>query len=72
MSVKETLVNEINELQNPQLLKQFLEYIQKTKKSKPVPNAKKVLQFAGILTDAASKKISKSVNQSFNKIEGEW
>lgn len=73
MSLKESIVKDLQAIQNPQLLHQFYEYIQTIKKTKHTQtNREKVLQFAGLLSDKQANAIKKSIDENFNTIEGEW
>ncbi len=73
MSLKDHILKDLNAIQNPLLLHQCFEYIQNIKKlENAAPNKDKVLQFAGLLSDKQAVAITKSVNENFNSIEGEW
>ena len=65
---------DIKDIESPQLLNQLFEYLQVVKHtSKQIqPNRDKVMQFAGLLSDSEAMQITKSVNEAFNNIEGEW
>jgi len=74
MLVRDHIIKDINSIESPRLLHQLYEYLQLVKKtdSSLQPNRDKVLKFAGILSKSDAKKITKSINDTFNQIEGEW
>ena len=73
MSLRESILQDLNAIQNPQLLHQCFEYIQTIKKlEKTASNKNKVLQFAGLLNNKQATAISNSIQENFNSIEGEW
>lgn len=73
MSLKDSILKDVNAIRDPQLLHQFFEFIQAIKKTKNIStNNDKVLQFAGLLSDKQAAALTKSINDNFNSIEGEW
>ncbi len=74
MVLREELIRDINSIENPQLLHKVFEYLKTIKNANigVVKNKLKVLKFAGILTQKQANKITLAVNDTFNKIEGEW
>ena len=74
MLVRDHIIRDIKSIDSPKLLHQVYEYLQLVKQTDVVlsPNRDKVLKYAGTLTDVEAKRISRSVNDTFNQIEGEW
>lgn len=73
MSIKETILKDVNAIENPLLLMQCFEYIQSIKKLELLSsNRTHVLKFAGLLTDKQTKSMIKSIDDNFSTIEGEW
>ncbi len=73
MSLKESILQDLNAIQNPHLLHQCFEYIQAIKKLEKLNhNRSKVLAFAGLLNNKQATAISNSIQENFNSVEGEW
>lgn len=73
MSIKETILKDVNAIENPLLLMQCFEYIQSIKKLELLnSNRANVLKFAGLLTDKQTKSMMNNIDDNFSTIEGEW
>lgn len=73
MIVKDQILKEVKKIENPRLLNQLFSYLRLMREtSAVVGNRANVLRFAGILSNAEAERISKSINETFNAIEGEW
>lgn len=73
MSIKETILKDVNAIENPLLLMQCFEYIQSIKKLELLnSNRTNVLKFAGLLTDKQTKSMMNNIDDNFSTIEGEW
>ena len=73
MAIKEQIIRDIREIQNPQALNQLFDYVQNIKKESPhITNLEAVLQFAGIIGDQEAESLRQIINSEFDKIEGEW
>jgi len=73
MAIKEQIIRDIREIQNPQALNQLFDYVQNIKKESPhITNLGAVLQFAGIIGDQEAESLRQIITSEFDKIEGEW
>lgn len=73
MSIKETILKDVNAIENPLLLMQCFEYIQSIKKLELLnSNRTNVLKFAGLLTNKQTKSMMNNIDDNFSTIEGEW
>ncbi|MDZ4681926.1 MAG: hypothetical protein SH848_17135 [Saprospiraceae bacterium] len=73
MAIKEQIIRDIREMQNPQALHQLFDYVQNIKKESPnITNLEAVLKFAGIMEDQEAESLHRIITSEFDKIEGEW
>ena len=74
MIVKEQILKDVKKMESPKLLNQLFSYLRlvRISDSNSGSNRNAVLQFAGTLSNAEAQKINKSINDTFNQIEGEW
>lgn len=74
MLLRDHILKDIKSIESPRLLHQVYDYLQMVKQtdSSLKPNRDKILKFAGTLTNAEAKSISKSVKDAFSQIDGEW
>ena len=75
MTLKDEILVDITAIKSPNLLNQIYEFIQLVKKNSTVSevgNRDEVLSLAGLLSDADAEEITATINNEFNKIEGEW
>jgi hypothetical protein len=73
MAIKEQIIRDIREIQNPQALNQLFDYVQNIKKKSPeITNLEAVLQFAGMIGDQEAESLRQIITSEFDKIEGEW
>ena len=73
MTIKEKIVLDIEEMENPSLLNQIQEFITLIKRSVPKhnKNIEEVLSFSGVISDAEALELHNIIDQEFNKIEGD-
>jgi hypothetical protein len=74
MMVKQQLIAEIEAIDNPTTLSQLFEILQLVKQNiqiQPKQN-NPVMQFAGCLDDEDAQSMRTTIDNEFNKIEGEW
>ncbi|MEQ1637702.1 MAG: hypothetical protein ABL903_13535 [Methylococcales bacterium] len=71
MTVKQQLIAEIEEIDNPITLVQLFEIMQLIKQNTGKHNML-ISRFAGCLNDADAQEMRGIVANEFNKIEGEW
>ncbi|MCX7098390.1 MAG: hypothetical protein NTV43_10870 [Methylococcales bacterium] len=71
MTVKQQLIAEIEEIDNPITLVQLFEIMQLIKQNAGKRNTL-ISRFAGCLNDADAQEMRGIVDNEFNKIEGEW
>lgn len=71
MTVKQQLIAEIEEIDNPITLVQLFEVMQYIKQNTGQQNTL-ISRFADYLTDADAQEMRGIVDNEFNKIEGEW
>lgn len=71
MAVKQQLIAEIEEIDNPIALVQLFEMMQLLKQN-IAKNSKVLSRFAGCLNDADAQEMKNIISNEFNKIEGEW
>lgn len=73
MSTKEILYREI-ENASPHALEEVLSYLQwlNSKKNGKGATLDKIAQHVGILNDTDAQELKNLINNSFEKIEGEW
>ena len=74
MMVKQQLIAEIETIDNPTTLSQLFEILQLVKQNiQTQPKQKNpVMQFAGCLDDDDAQAMRTTIDNEFNKIEGEW
>jgi hypothetical protein len=74
MMVKQQLIAEIEGIDNPTTLSQLFEILQLVKQNiQTQPKQKNpVMQFAGCLDDDDALTMRTTIDNEFNKIEGEW
>lgn len=73
MTVKQQLIAEIEDIDNPIALAQLFEIIQLIKQNLPKTQSNSLLlQFAGCLDDKDAQEMRHIITNEFNKIEGEW
>ena len=75
MILKDEILIDLTAIESPNLLNQIYEFIQLVKKNSAVSevgNRDEVLSLAGQLSDADAEEITATINNEFNKIEGEW
>ncbi len=74
MMVKQQLIAEIEAIDNPTTLSQLFEILQLVKQNIQIQPAQKnpVMQFAGCLDDDDAQAMRTTIDNEFNKIEGEW
>ncbi|CAN5449225.1 hypothetical protein BH09BAC1_BH09BAC1_19060 [soil metagenome] len=72
MSIKEQILQEISHMDNQQQLNELLEYVRKLNAEAEKGNIKEVLAFAGSISDEEAKRMHESLDNEFNRIEGEW
>jgi len=73
--IKDKILIDLTAIKSPNLLNQIFEFIQLLKENSAVSevgNRDEVLSLAGLLSDADAEEIITTVNNEFNKIEGEW
>ncbi len=71
MTVKQQLIAEIEEIDNPIALVQLFEIMQLLKQN-IAKNNHFLSRFAGCLNDADAQDMRNIISHEFNKIEGEW
>jgi hypothetical protein len=73
MTVKQQLIAEIEDIDNPVALVQLFEIMQLIKQNISNLKGNQVIsQFAGCLDDADAQDMRDIISNEFNKIEGEW
>jgi len=74
MILKQQLIAEIETIDNPTTLSQLFEILQLVKQNIQIQPKQKnpVMQFAGCLNDDDAQAMRTTINNEFNKIEGEW
>ena len=74
MTIKEKIVLDIEEMENPSLLNQIQEFITLIKRNVPQnnKNIEEVLSFSGVISDTEALELHNIVDQEFNNIEGDW
>ena len=74
MIVKQQLIADIETIDNPTTLSQLFEILQLVKQNiQTRPKQKNpVMQFAGCLDDEDAQAMRTTIDNEFNKIEGEW
>jgi hypothetical protein len=73
MTIKQQVIEEIEEIDNPVALVQLFELIQMIKQNQATNRGNRVLlQFAGCIDDAEAQAMRKIIANEFNNIEGEW
>lgn len=73
MTVKQQLIAEISEIENPLVLNQIFEIMQLIRKNIKKNDASAVLaRFSNCLDDADAQEMRAIINQEFNSIEGDW
>lgn len=73
MTVKQQLIAEIEDIDNPIALAQLFEIIQLVKQNLSKNQSNRLLlQFAGCLDDEEAQEMRDIIADEFNKIEGEW
>lgn len=73
MIVKQQLIAEIEDIDNPIALAQLFEIIQLIKQNiSKTETSSLLLHFAGCLNDADAQDMRYIIANEFNKIEGEW
>lgn len=71
MTVKEQLIAEIEDIDNPITLVQLFEIMQLIKQN--IPKNNNVLsKFSGCLNDEDAQELRNIISNEFNTIEGEW
>lgn len=73
MTLKDQIILDLNDIQNPSMLNQILDFIHSIRdKAAERSNKKEVLEFEDKISDADAKEIKNIIDSEFNKIEGEW
>jgi|GEM_PF-2797220 hypothetical protein len=74
MIVKEQILKDVKAIENPRLLNQLFGYLRLVRSTHNINlgNKTNVLRYAGVLSNKDAKRISESINDNFNSIEGEW
>jgi anionic cell wall polymer biosynthesis LytR-Cps2A-Psr (LCP) family protein len=74
MTVKQQLIAEIESIDNPTTLSQLFEVLQLVNQNIQTQTKRKnpVMQFAGCLDNDDAQAMRTTINNEFNKIEGEW
>jgi hypothetical protein len=74
MTIKERLILDLKEIGNPKLLYQVFDFLSLLKRNieHSEGNLPAVLACAGTLPDHDAVDITKTVNEEFNSIEGDW
>jgi len=73
MTVKQQLIAEIEDIDNPVALVQLFEIIQLVKQNMTKTKSNHLLsQFAGCLNDSDAQEMRNIITNEFNKLEGEW
>ena len=74
MMVKQQLIAEIESIDNPKTLSQLFEILQFVKHNIQTQAKRKnpIMQLAGCLDDDDAQAMRTTIDNEFNKIEGEW
>lgn len=74
MSIKQLIVADIEQIDDPLLLNQLLGYLQIMKRAAAQMNSNRelLLACAGSISDETADELQKTVREEFSKIEGEW
>lgn len=72
MSIKEQILKAIIDMDDQRQLNELLEYLQKLNSEGDKSNVKRIMAFTGRLSDEEAKRLHDSLDDEFNKIEGEW
>lgn len=74
MTIKEKLIESINNIEDLHVLNQLLELLQSLNisTSQPTSNINQILAFAGILNKEDTDDFLKVIDGEFNNIEGDW
>lgn len=72
MTVKQQLIAEIEDIDNPIALVQLFELMQLIKQNIRHKSNQVIAQFAGCLDDDSAEEMHSIINQEFSQIEGEW
>jgi hypothetical protein len=74
MTIRERILLDLNEIVNPKVLQQLLQFIELLKKNASVIEGNKatVLSFSGVLTDTDAMEIALGTDEAFSNVEGEW
>ena len=75
MTLKDKILVDLNDIENPSLLSEIFDFIQKVKEDSSAfeeGNKDKVLKFAGEINDDDAIEITSIINSEFNQIEGDW
>ena len=72
MTVKQQLIAEIEQIDNPITLVQLFEIMQLITQTPQRAKNDLIANFAGCLNDNDAEEMKNIINSEFNKIEGEW
>ncbi len=72
MTLQESIIREVRELDDPEQLRQLSAYLHELKKLRFKNNKAEILQLAGILSNEDAEELKRIIGQEFNHIEGEW
>ena len=72
MTLQESILREVRELDDPEQLRQLSEYLNGLKKQPFKSNKEEIMQLAGLLSNEEAEQLKRIIDQEFNRIEGEW
>lgn len=72
MTVKQQLIAEIEDIDNPIALVQLFELMQLIKHNIRHTSNQVIAQFSGCIDDTEAQEMRSIINQEFSHIEGEW